>query len=245
LSNVKGAVRFQNVHFSYADGTKALDGLDMSVKPGETIALVGPSGGGKSTIINLIARLYDVNEGTISIDGHDIRTLTLASVRNSLALVSQDITLFDDTVAANIGFGKQGADQAEIQKAARAAAAHDFIMELPDGYQTRVGEAGGTLSGGQRQRISLARALLRDAPILLLDEATSALDASSEAKIQKALNTLTKGRTVFVIAHRLSTVRNADRIFVLDKGRIVEHGTHASLSKKKGLYAQLSALQFS
>jgi subfamily B ATP-binding cassette protein MsbA len=245
LSNVKGRVSFKDVHFSYEDGTKALDGLKLSVKPGETIALVGPSGGGKSTIINLIARLYDVDEGSIEIDGHDIRSLTLASLRRSLALVSQDITLFDDTVAANIGFGKQGASLEDIEQAARAAAAHDFIMELPDGYQTRVGEAGGTLSGGQRQRISLARALLRDAPILLLDEATSALDASSEAKIQTALDTLTQGRTVFVIAHRLSTVRGADKIFVLDKGKIVEHGTHAQLSKKKGLYATLSKLQFS
>ena len=245
LTDVKGALTFDNVEFAYEDGTKAINGLNFTVKPGETIALVGPSGGGKSTIINLIARLYDVTDGSIKIDGMDIKNVTLASLRNSMALVSQDITLFDDTVAANIEFGRLGAGRDEIEAAAKAAAAHDFIMDLQDGYQTIVGEGGGKLSGGQRQRIALARAMLRAAPILLLDEATSALDAESEAKVQAALDVLTKGRTVFVIAHRLSTVKNADRIFVLDEGKIVESGNHATLMKKDGLYAKLRALQFS
>lgn len=249
LENVKGALEFNNVSFAYEDGTQAIASLSFKVKPGETIALVGPSGGGKSTIINLIARLYDVAEGSIKIDGMDIRNVTLASLRGATALVSQDITLFDDTVAANIGFGRlnsnMDASAEDIEIAAKSAAAHDFIMELGDGYQTKVGEAGGKLSGGQKQRIALARAMLRGAPILLLDEATSALDAQSEAKVQSALDVLTAGRTVFVIAHRLSTVKTADKIFVLDKGQIVENGTHASLMKKGGLYAKLRALQFS
>lgn len=245
LTDVKGALTFENVHFAYEDGTKAIRGLDFIVKPGETIALVGPSGGGKSTVINLIARLYDVTDGSIKIDGMDIRKTALASLRDSMALVSQDITLFDDTVAANIGFGRLDATQADIEAAAKAAAAHDFILDLQDGYQTLVGEGGGKLSGGQRQRIALARAMLRAAPILLLDEATSALDAESEAKVQAALDVLTKGCTVFVIAHRLSTVKAADRIFVLDQGQIVESGNHETLMKKDGLYAKLRALQFS
>ena len=245
LEGIDGDLAFKNVSFQYEDGTQALDTLSFDVKAGETIALVGPSGGGKSTILNLIARLYDVSEGAVEIDGQDVRNVTLGSLRRSMALVSQDITVFDDTIAANIGFGDQTASQDEIEQAARAAAAHDFIIEQPQGYQTKVGEDGGKLSGGQRQRIALARAMLRDAPILLLDEATSALDAESEAKVQTALETLTKGRTVFVIAHRLSTVRNADKIFVLDQGKIVESGTHKSLSKKKGLYAKLADLQFS
>ncbi|PHR94462.1 MAG: ABC transporter permease [Robiginitomaculum sp.] len=245
LTKVKGKLAFKKVSFSYEDGTQALHNLNFTVKPGETIAFVGPSGGGKSTIINLIARLYDVGSGQISIDGHDIKDVTLHSLRNALALVSQDIILFDDTIAVNIGFGREGASQNEIENAAKAAAAHDFITELPNGYQTLIGEGGGKLSGGQRQRIALARAMLRDAPILLLDEATSALDAESEAKVQMALDTLSKGRTVFVIAHRLSTVRRADRILVLDKGKIVESGTHDKLMQKNGLYAKLRALQFS
>ncbi len=244
LTDVKGKLAFKRVRFQYGDDAQALDGISLTVKPGETIALVGPSGGGKSTLINLIVRLYDVSAGQIEIDGHDIRDVNLASLRGAMALVSQDIVLFDDSVAANIGFGRQDASFDHIEAAAKAAAAHGFIMELPDGYQTRVGEAGNTLSGGQRQRIALARAILRDAPILLLDEATSALDASSEAKVQTALNTLTKGRTVIIIAHRLSTIRSADRICVIDKGTIVEQGSHKDLLKKKGLYAKLHALQF-
>jgi len=249
LKDVKGTLEFNNVSFDYEDGTQAIRDLSFKVKPGETIALVGPSGGGKSTIINLIARLYDVADGSIKIDGKDIRNVTLASLRGATALVSQDITLFDDTVAANIGFGRMDANMdtsaEDIEIAAKAAAAHDFIMELSDGYQTKVGEAGGKLSGGQKQRIALARAMLRGAPILLLDEATSALDAQNEAKVQSALDVLTAGRTVFVIAHRLSTIKTADRIFVLDKGQIVESGSHQTLMKKAGLYAKLRALQFS
>jgi subfamily B ATP-binding cassette protein MsbA len=244
LPSPRGDINFENVHFQYEDGTSALSGLKFEAKAGETIALVGPSGGGKSTILNLIARLYDVGDGAIKVDGLDIRDVTLSSLRKSMALVSQDITVFDDTIAANISFGDQSASQAEIEEAAQAAAAHDFIIAQPHGYQTRVGEDGGKLSGGQRQRIALARAMLRDAPILLLDEATSALDAESEAKVQMALEKLTKGRTVFVIAHRLSTVRDADKIFVLDQGKIVESGTHKTLIKKKGLYAKLRDLQF-
>ena len=244
LEGIQGDISFDNVGFSYEDGTLALEALTLDAKAGQTIALVGPSGGGKSTILNLIARLYDVGSGKVTIDGHDIRDVTLSSLRRSMALVSQDITVFDDTIAANIGFGDRSASQKEIEEAAKAAAAHDFIMEQPQGYQTIVGEGGAKLSGGQRQRIALARAMLRDAPILLLDEATSALDAESEAKVQTALERLTKGRTVLVIAHRLSTVRNADKIFVLDQGKIVEQGTHKTLSKKKGLYAKLSELQF-
>ncbi|NNC38599.1 MAG: ABC transporter ATP-binding protein [Acidimicrobiales bacterium] len=245
LVDIQGHVRFENVSFTYEDGTTALNQITLDAKPGTTIALVGPSGGGKSTILNLLARLYDATSGNIRIDGQKIDDVSLKSLRQSMALVSQDITVFDDTIAANIGFGDQTAKQDEIEAAAKAAAAHDFIIEQPDGYQTKVGEDGSKLSGGQRQRIALARAMLRDAPILLLDEATSALDADSEAKVQSALDRLTKGRTVFVIAHRLSTVRNADKIYVLDQGRIVESGTHASLLKKKGVYAKLAALQFS
>jgi len=244
LNDIQGHVRFENVSFSYEDGTQALINLNLEAEPGQTIALVGPSGGGKSTILNLLSRLYDVKDGHIRIDDHDVRDVTLSSLRNSMALVSQDITVFDDTILANIGFGDQSASQHEIEAAAKAAAAHDFILEQPEGYQSRVGEDGGKLSGGQRQRITLARAMLRDAPILLLDEATSALDAESEAKVQSALDRLTKGRTVFVIAHRLSTVRNADKIYVLDQGQVIESGTHTSLLKKKGMYAKLSELQF-
>ena len=244
LTNIKGSVTFENVGFTYEDGTKALHALGFQVKPGETIALVGPSGGGKSTIINLISRLYDVSAGCIKIDGHDIRDISLVSLRSSIALVSQDIILFDDTIGANIGFGKLTATQGEIETAAKASAAHDFITALPNGYKTRVGEAGSKLSGGQKQRIALARAMLKDAPILLLDEATSALDAKSEAKVQTALATLTKDRTVFVIAHRLSTIRGASQILVMDDGQLVESGTHKTLLAQKGLYAKLHALQF-
>lgn len=240
-----GSVKLDAVTFTYADGTQALSGVTLEAKPGQTIALVGPSGGGKSTIINLIPRLYDASSGSVSIDGQDVRDVTLESLRDNLALVSQDVTLFDDTVASNIRFGKLSASQEEIEDAAKAAAAHDFILALPQGYDTRVGEGGNSLSGGQRQRIALARAMLRDAPILLLDEATSALDAESEAQVQDALDRLSEGRTTIVIAHRLSTVRKADKIFVLENGEIVESGKHASLMKKDGLYAKLRRLQFS
>jgi subfamily B ATP-binding cassette protein MsbA len=238
-----GRIEFDDVSFSY-DGAQIIDRVSLTVAPGETVALVGPSGAGKSTIFNLLPRLYDVTAGALRIDGQDVRDVTVASLRNAIAFVSQEATLFNDTVRANIALGRAGATHAEIEAAARAAAAHDFIMALPQGYDTLVGERGGKLSGGERQRIALARAFLRDAPILLLDEATSALDAESEAQVQEALKRLSKGRTVLVIAHRLSTVRDADRIVTLDEGRIVEIGAHDELAAKGGLYARLSKLQF-
>ena len=244
LSEVQGHVALNDVRFLYEDGTEALKGLSIEAKPGEMIALVGESGGGKSTVINLIPRLYDVSAGSVTIDGTDIRHLTLDSLRKHIALVSQDVTLFNDTVAANIGFGDLSASRPEIEAAAKSAAAYDFITALPNGFDTIIGEDGDTLSGGQKQRLAIARAILRDAPILLLDEATSALDADSEAKVQNALDLLSNGRTLIVIAHRLSTVQKADRIYVLEDGKVVETGTHKSLSKKRGgIYARLKELQ--
>ncbi len=244
LTDAKGHVKLKNACFSYSGGTEALRGVSLEAKPGQTIALVGASGGGKSTIINLIPRLYDVSAGQVSIDGTDVRHLGLASLRGAMALVSQDVTLFDDSVAANIGFGDQSASRDDIISAAQAADAHDFIIGLPHGYDTILGEDGDTLSGGQKQRLAIARAILRDAPILLLDEATSALDAESESKVQAALERLSNGRTTIVIAHRLSTVQKADRIYVLENGEVVESGTHKVLSKKKGgVYAKLHNLQ--
>jgi subfamily B ATP-binding cassette protein MsbA len=239
----EGRVSFENVEFSYGE-QPALNGVSFEIKPGETVALVGPSGAGKSTVFNLLPRLYDVTAGAVRIDGQDVREVTLASLRASMALVTQEAALFHDTVRANIALGRPGATQADIEQAARAAAAHDFIMALPQGYDTNVGDRGGNVSGGERQRIALARAFLRDAPILLLDEATSALDAASEAKVQDALARLSRGRTVLVIAHRLSTVRDADRILVFDKGEIVEMGRHDDLVSRGGVYADLSRLQF-
>ena len=244
LESPEGHVTFENVTFTYADGTAALNGISLEAKPGETAALVGPSGGGKSTIINLLPRLFDVSSGQVSIDGIDVKNISLDSLRNSMALVSQDVTLFNDSIAANIQFGKASATRDDIEDAAKAADAHDFITALPNGYDTILGEDGAGLSGGQKQRLSIARAILRDAPILLLDEATSALDAESESKVQAALDRLSKGRTTLVIAHRLSTVQKAHRIYVLDKGKVVETGTHESLKKKRGgVYAKLRELQ--
>lgn len=245
LEGVAGRIQLNNVSFSYSDEAKALDGLSIDVPDGQTIALVGPSGGGKSTTLNLIPRFYDVDDGSVEIDGIDVRDVTLESLFANVALVSQEVTLFDDTVGANIAYGRGGASEGEIIEAARNAAAHDFIMELPDGYDTMVGEQGIRLSGGQRQRLAIARAMLKNAPILLLDEATSALDTESERHVQEALAILMEGRTTLVIAHRLSTVVDADNIYVIDKGRVIENGTHDELLDKGGAYKNLYELQFS
>ncbi len=234
---------FKDVSFAYAGGPPTLRDVTLEVRRGETVALVGPSGGGKTTILNLIPRFYDATDGGVTIDGVDIRDVTLASLRAQIALVTQEPFLFDDTIRANIAYARPDASQAEIETAARAAAAHDFILSLPAGYDTLVGEAGARLSGGQRQRIAIARAFLKDAPILLLDEATSALDTESEAQVQAALARLMAGRTTILIAHRLSTVRGADRIYVIDKGQVVETGDHDSLIKTRGLYARLARSQ--
>ena len=211
---------------------------------GQTVALVGPSGAGKSTVFNLIPRFYDPDDGAVRIDGRDVREITLASLRDHIALVSQDVTLFNESVAANIGFGNPAAQRAAIEAAAADAAAHEFITQLPNGYDTVVGERGVKLSGGERQRVAIARAMLKNAPILLFDEATSALDAEAEHQVQGALARLSEGRTTIVIAHRLATVTGADLIHVIDQGRVVESGVHAELLARDGLYARLARLQF-
>jgi subfamily B ATP-binding cassette protein MsbA len=243
LAPSAATIRLQNVRFRYAGGEPALDGVTLEVPEGKTVALVGPSGAGKSTALSLIPRFHEVESGAVLIGDQDVRAVTMKSLRAQMALVSQEVALFDDTVLANIAYGKPGATEAEIVAAAEGAAASAFIQALPQGYQTRVGENGVKLSGGQRQRIAIARALLRGAPILLLDEATSALDAESERIVQEALSVLGRGRTVLVIAHRLSTVVNADLIYVLDQGRVSESGTHAELLRKGGLYSRLYGMQ--
>lgn len=239
-----GGVRFEDVSFSYDGHRDVLVHLTLDVPAGRKVALVGSSGGGKTTILNLLPRFYDVRSGRVSIDDQDVRDITLASLRTHIALVSQEVSLFDDTVRANIAYGRPGASDTEIEEAARHAAAHDFITALPEGYDTVVGEHGVKLSGGQRQRLSIARAMLKNAPILLLDEATSALDTESERQVQAALEILMRGRTTIVVAHRLSTIIDADLIHVIDQGRVVESGSHASLLEKNGIYAHLHALQF-
>jgi subfamily B ATP-binding cassette protein MsbA len=246
----EAAVVLDNATFRYdAHSAPALDGVSLEIPGGSRIALVGRSGAGKSTLFNLIPRLFDPTGGRVLIDGQDIREVSLASLRAHIALVTQHSILFNDTVRANIAIGVRGGDadavgHKRIEAASRAAAAHDFIMDLPQGYDTVIGVGGDRLSGGQRQRLSIARAFLRDAPILLLDEATSALDAEAEALVRSALDRLARGRTTIVIAHRLSTIMDADRIAVLDRGRLVEIGDHAALMTRDGVYASLFRLQF-
>jgi len=239
-----GEIAFRNVSFRYATQIRpALQDFSLTVAPGSKVALVGASGSGKSTALNLIPRFFDVTDGQISIDGQDIRSVTLESLRANIGLVSQEVSLFDDSVRANIAYGRPGASEEEIVEAAKRAAAHDFITQLPKGYDTTVGEMGDKLSGGQRQRIAIARAMLKNAPILLLDEATSALDTESERAVQTALSDLMKGRTTLVIAHRLSTIMDSDLIYVLQDGQVAERGTHASLMAADGIYARLQSAE--
>jgi ATP-binding cassette, subfamily B, bacterial len=242
----RGEIVFRDVHFAYPSRPEvpALEGISFRVMPGETVALAGPSGAGKSTIFNLILRFYDPVSGEVRVDGVRVADADLKALRARLALVPQEVALFADTVAENIRFGSPQASLEEVERAAKAAQAHSFIEALPQGYETRLGERGATLSGGQRQRIAIARALLRNAPILLLDEATSALDAQSEGLVQKALERVMRGRTTLVIAHRLATIQKANRILVMDRGRIVEEGSHVELLRQGGLYARLAELQF-
>jgi len=239
-----GAIRLERVTFGYQPSRPTIESFTLDIPAGKTVALVGVSGAGKSTILNLVLRFYDVDEGAVTIDGQDIREVTLKSLRGSIALVSQDIDLFDDTARANIGYGRTGADDAAIIEAAKSAAAHDFITALPEGYDTVIGPSGHTLSGGQRQRLGIARAMVKNAPILLLDEATSALDSEAEQFIQQALKRLMENRTTVVIAHRLSTIVGADLIAVVDQGRIVEKGDHHELLQAGGVYARLYERQF-
>ncbi|MEP5730652.1 MAG: ABC transporter transmembrane domain-containing protein [Sulfitobacter sp.] len=243
---IRGQISFENVEFAYParPDTAALDGIDLRIEPGETVAFVGPSGAGKTTLIQLILRFYDPASGSISLDGVDLRSLTRSEFRSSIALVPQDPVIFAASATENIRFGRPEASDAEVRAAAKAAAADDFISALPDGYDSYLGERGVMLSGGQKQRVAIARAILRDAPVLLLDEATSALDAESERAVQQAVDQLSADRTTLIVAHRLATVKKADRIVVLDAGRVVSSGSHDELVAKDGLYARLARLQF-
>lgn len=244
LTDVKGHVRYDHVSFHYSDDeTPVLSDISIDIPAGKSIALVGPSGSGKTTICSLLPRFYDVTGGSITVDGKDIRGLTLKSLRSQIGMVQQDVYLFDGTIKDNIAYGKPGASDEEIIKAAKCASIHDFIMELPDKYDTYVGERGTRLSGGQKQRISIARIFLKNPPVLILDEATSALDSVTEAKLQQTFEKLSQGRTTIIIAHRLSTVRNADRIAVIENGRVAELGSHHELMEKNGAYAQLVRTQ--
>ncbi|HEX8375129.1 MAG TPA: ATP-binding cassette domain-containing protein, partial [Geminicoccaceae bacterium] len=243
LPHLRGAVRFENVSLSYDGERPAVEDVSFEVEPGTMVALVGPTGAGKSTAVALLMRLRDPDRGRILVDGTDIRDATLESLRANLGAVFQDSLLFNRTIADNLRVGRPGATLDELERAAKLAEAHDFIARRPDGYATLVGERGAGLSGGERQRIAIARALLKDPPILILDEATSALDAVTEARVQRALRTLLKGRTSFVIAHRLSTVRDADLILVFERGRIVERGTYRELVARGGRFRELVAAQ--
>ena len=244
IENVKGTIEFKNVEFAYENKDYILKKISLLIPRGKKIALVGPSGAGKSTILNLIPRFFEVEKGQVEIDGIDIKEIKIGSLRSSMALVSQEINLFDDTIRSNIAYGKLDSSEEEIIAAAKKSASHDFITKLPNGYNTTVGEHGVKLSGGQRQRIAIARAMLKNAPILLLDEATSSLDTESERYVQEALLELMKNRTTLVIAHRLSTVINADTIYVIDSGKIAESGTHFELLKNEGVYSRLYTQQF-
>ncbi|MBQ3356986.1 MAG: ABC transporter ATP-binding protein [Clostridia bacterium] len=243
LTNVSGEIEVDHVSFAYGDDSEVLHDASLTVKPGETVAIVGPSGGGKSTLCRLIPRFYDVNEGSVRIDGLDVRKITQASLHQSIGVVQQDVFLYADTICNNIRYGKPDATMEEIIEAAKRAEIYDDIMEMPDGFDTYVGERGTLLSGGQKQRVSIARIFLKNPPILILDEATSALDSVTEEKIQSALDALAVGRTTLIIAHRLSTIRNASRILSIADGRIVEQGSHAELMAKNGLYAELYRTQ--
>jgi subfamily B ATP-binding cassette protein MsbA len=244
LPVIRDAIAFNGVSFSYDDSIVVLKDINLTVKAGEVLAIVGASGGGKTSLVNLIPRFCDVRQGSIAIDGHDIRDVTLKSLRSQIGMVTQQTILFNDTVRNNIAYGAFDCTEEDIIGAAKAAHAYDFISGLPEGLDTVIGESGARLSGGERQRISIARALLKNAPILILDEATSSLDTESEREVQKALENLMKNRTTFVIAHRLSTIRNADRIIVMQEGSIVEQGTHDSLLPMDGVYTNLYNMQF-
>ncbi len=243
IDQVKGALKFENVNFAYANGAEVLRDINMSIAPGETIAVVGQTGSGKSTLMKLLLRFYSPTSGCLRLDGTDLTQLKIPDLRRAFGLVSQDVFLFHGTVAENIAYGRPGAVQADIQSAAKAAEAHEFILQLPQGYETTVGERGQKLSGGQRQRVSIARAVLKDPPVLILDEATSAVDNETEAAIQRSMQVITRGRTTLVVAHRLSTIVNANRIYVLEKGRVTETGSHDELLAGNGLYASLWKVQ--